>query len=67
MAREFNPQLEDPLLDQTQIAALLGISRTQFWRIRGTDDFPQPLKLSRGIRRWRRSQLLLWLRSKDAK
>ena len=31
-------QPDDPLLDQTQIIAYLQISRTQFWRVRGSGD-----------------------------
>ena len=56
---------DDPLLDQTQIIAYLQISRTQFWRVRCSGDFPKPLQLSRGVSRWRLSQLLEWLRRKE--
>jgi predicted DNA-binding transcriptional regulator AlpA len=58
-------QPDDPLLDQTQIIAYLQISRTQFWRVRGSGDFPKPLQLSQGVSRWRQSQLLEWLRRKE--
>ena len=64
MVHDGNNLSDDPLLDQKQIIAYLGMSRTQFWRIRRTGDFPSPLQLTQGIRRWRRSQLVQWLHAK---
>ena len=55
----------DRALDQRQIITYLGISRTQFWRVRRAGDFPTPLHLSQGICRWRRSQLQEWLQRKE--
>jgi predicted DNA-binding transcriptional regulator AlpA len=55
---------DDPLLNVDQIIAYLNISRTQFWRLRGTGDFPQPLRISKGILRWKLSQLHDWLNRK---
>lgn len=55
---------DDPLLNLDQIIDYLNISRTQFWRLRGAGDFPEPLRLSKGIRRWKLSQLQDWLNRK---
>lgn len=40
-------------------AALLGVGRTSFWRLRKRKDFPAPKKFA-GALRFRRADLLDW-------
>jgi len=57
-------ELLDPMLCQSQIISHLGVSRTQFWRMRKREGFPPPYRLSAGVQRWRRSDLIAWLQSR---
>jgi predicted DNA-binding transcriptional regulator AlpA len=60
-----SPPAEDLLFSQRQITSQFGISRTQLWRLRRTGNFPPPLQLSVGIQRWRRTDILAWLKSRE--
>jgi predicted DNA-binding transcriptional regulator AlpA len=47
----------DVLLCRKDVIRLLGISSTQFWRLRRYHGFPQGIRLSPGIERWRLSDV----------
>ncbi len=51
----------DPLLTQAQVSKMFRISRTQFWRIRTSSNFPPPIQISPRIIRWRLSDIENWL------
>ncbi|MCK6498496.1 MAG: helix-turn-helix domain-containing protein [Nitrospira sp.] len=48
------------LLDVRQSAALLGMSRSAFYRLHSSGKVPLPIRLG-GIVRWRRAELLAWV------
>ncbi len=58
------PSAVDQLLCQREVAALLGVSRCQVWRLRRDTDFPRPILLTPSIQRWSRIDLLDWARSR---
>ena len=47
-------------LTDRALAARFGISRVSVWRWVHTEGFPQPVKLSPGVTRWRESDVLNW-------
>lgn len=47
----------DVLLCRKDVMRLLGISSTQFWRLRRFHGFPAGIRLSPGIERWRLSDV----------
>jgi predicted DNA-binding transcriptional regulator AlpA len=47
----------DVLLCRKDVIRLLGISSTQFWRLRRYHGFPPGIRLSPGIERWRLSDV----------
>ena len=47
-------------LTATQAAKLLGISRSQYYRMHTAGKVPEPVKLG-GAVRWRRLELIEWL------
>lgn len=63
MARKTMNESPDPLaLTAEQAAALIGISRTHFYRLRSAGKLPQPVRLG-GAVRWLREELEAWLRA----
>jgi predicted DNA-binding transcriptional regulator AlpA len=55
------------LLDAAAAARLLGISEPSLYRLRSAGKCPAPVKLSAGLVRWRRSELLDYIRGLRAK
>ncbi|MDO6482007.1 helix-turn-helix transcriptional regulator [Shimia thalassica] len=53
-----SPDLDERFLKDTEVAARFGVCRQTIWRWAAIGDFPQPIKLSAGVTRWRRSELL---------
>lgn len=54
------PPDPDSLLDVKAVAALLGCSTRQVWRLRDAGDLPAAVMVGSLIR-WRRAALLAWL------
>ena len=48
-----------------QVADRYGVSRETIWRWKREGDFPKAVKLSRGMTRWRISDLEEWERSRE--
>jgi predicted DNA-binding transcriptional regulator AlpA len=53
-----SPSIEPELIDVRTVAQLLGCSVRTVWRLRDAGKIPQPLILTTGLVRWRRSTLL---------
>ena len=53
------------LLADTEVAALLGIGVSTVWKKANQPDsgFPQPFYITERARRWRRSDILKWVKS----
>jgi predicted DNA-binding transcriptional regulator AlpA len=51
------------LLDCRQAAALLGVSRSQFWTLHNAGRVPLPLRLSPRVVRWRSDELAAWVQA----
>lgn len=49
-------------VDARGAAALLGISRSSFWKLHSAGKVPRPLRFGRATR-WNREELELWLRA----
>ena len=56
-----SPSIEPELIDVRTVAQLLGCSVRSVWRLRDRGAIPQPLILTTGLVRWRRSTLLKWI------
>lgn len=58
-----------PALDPNRIrgcgdippAALVGISRTTFWKLYSEGRAPEPLRMSGRVVRWRRDEIAAWV------
>ena len=62
MTTNPNPsEIEPELIDVRTVAKLLGCSVRTVWRLRDRGAIPQPLILTTGLVRWRRSTLLKWI------
>ena len=57
----------DRVLRQVEVAAILGISTVTLWRMRQSNEFPQPIKLNKSGRiiGWRMSVVEQWIRDRD--
>lgn len=49
-----------------QLAKRFGVDRTTIWRWVRLNEFPQPVRLSKGCTRWREEDIALWSREKNA-
>ena len=49
---------EDELLTVSQVADLLYVSTRTVWRLTKVGDIPQPLRFSRKLVRWRKSDIM---------
>jgi predicted DNA-binding transcriptional regulator AlpA len=52
---------DDPLLDQNETCAYIGVGRKTIWTWRQAGLFPQAIRLPSGSIRWRRSVLNAWI------
>lgn len=52
------------LLSDTEVAAMLGIGVSTVWKKTNTPDsgFPQPFYITERARRWRKSDILKWVK-----
>lgn len=50
-------QVTSTLLNVSQVASRLNVSSATIWRWVRQDEFPAPVKLSRGTTRWRLSDI----------
>ena len=48
-------------LDAAESAALVGVSRSTFWKLHSEGRTPAPLRLSGRVVRWRRCELTAWV------
>lgn len=48
----------DRLLTDRQVAAILGVSRSQVWAKVKKGDWPPPLKLSDRVTRWKSTDII---------
>lgn len=51
-------EIDDPLLDVRESAAILDVSVPTFWRKVSAGVFPKPIKLGPQLSRWPRSEIL---------
>lgn len=61
---ELESHIKEVLLNTTEVAQLIGVSRTTFWRNVKTGYFPEGLKVSKGKKVWKRSQVIDWIQAK---
>ena len=58
--------MEEKLMDKHALAEMLAMSeQTIRKRLREGSDFPQPISFGPKIKRWRYSDVLNWIESKD--
>lgn len=50
------------LLDVTEVARLLSVSKNTIWKLRSTGDLPAPIRLGK-LARWRRDEIEAWVRA----
>jgi len=54
----------ETILKTRDICTRLRISRTTFWRLRRSGEFPQPTRVGAYLRGWKESDFELWLDEK---
>lgn len=53
--------MAETYISDAQIAARFGVHRSTPWRwVKHDDQFPAPVKLSRGVTRWKLSDIEAW-------
>lgn len=52
------------LVNQNQLAKLLGICRTTLWKLRKNPDFPKPVEITRKSCGWRAIDVHRWMERK---
>lgn len=53
------------IIRNDELAQELGVSKTTLWRMQQRNELPRPLKLSKRLTGWRRSQIEKWLEDKE--
>ncbi|MCT4609152.1 MAG: AlpA family phage regulatory protein [Pelagimonas sp.] len=53
--------IEKQLLSMLEVLAIIGISRTTFYRIKAKVGFPEPIMLGGVIKRWHRKTVDDWI------
>lgn len=53
---------DDRLIPDTEVAHLLGASRSWPWKLARDGKFPKPIKLSERCTRWRLSDVQAWMK-----
>jgi len=48
------------LLKDSEVAALLGVSRRQVWKLRAASQLPEPVRVGGSVR-WREADLAAWM------
>jgi len=56
----MKPHLEIEMLTIKDICKEFQISRTQFWRLRANQEFPEPIMIG-GAQRWTRESVDRWI------
>ncbi|SNB45418.1 AlpA family transcriptional regulator [Geobacter sp. DSM 9736] len=54
----------EALMNQRDLMEFMKISRATLWRMQKKADFPKPVMLMNGAKRWRREEINLWLDAK---
>lgn len=49
------------LLEVREAAALVGVSRSTFWKLHSSGRVPLPVRLGGRVVRWRREELQAWV------
>lgn len=64
-ARPAVAAVVDPVLRQSEVALVCGISRTTLNRLRDKGAFPRPIRLGANSIGWRASDIQAWLASRE--
>lgn len=51
---------------ERDILKALPMGKTTLWELVGKKDFPQPIKLSKGITVWNEAEVLSWIESRSS-
>ena len=54
----------DRLLKQSEVLAVVGLSRMAVYKLRKARGFPEPVTLGLGALRWRESDVQAWIASR---
>ncbi len=60
---ENMPRMDPLLLDALAAAAFIDVSRATFWKLHASGKIPLPLRLSQRVVRWRKEELVAWVRA----
>lgn len=52
------------LLNERQVAELVGVSKSTLRRMVSANEFPKPIRIGKRAIRWRRSEVLEWIDSR---
>ncbi len=55
---------EERLLNERQVAELVGVSRSTLRRMVLANEFPRPIRIGKRAIRWRKSEVLEWMDSR---
>lgn len=54
----------EALMNQRDLMEFMKISRATLWRMQKKADFPKPVILMNGSKRWHQEEIYLWLEAK---
>ena len=55
---------EERLLNEREVAELIGVSKSTLRRMVSANEFPKPIRIGKRAIRWRKSEVLEWLASR---
>mgnify|MGYP001454397766 CR=1 FL=1 len=56
----------DRLIYWPEVANIVPLSRVSVWKLRQSGDFPRPVKLTANRIAWRLSEVMEWVRTREA-
>jgi prophage regulatory protein len=62
-----NSNIEKQYLTDIEVGQLFGLHRCSIWRWVKRNGFPEPVKLSAGCVRWKRSDIEAWEKSRETR
>ena len=56
----------DRLIYWPEVASIVPLSRVSVWKLRQSGEFPRPVKLTANRIAWRLSEVMEWVRTREA-
>lgn len=60
------PEPAEKLIYWPEVARIVPLSRVSVWKLRQSGEFPRPVRVTTNRIAWRLSEVLAWVRSREA-